>query len=189
MPALTTRRLRLVPVTLEAIEGVLLHDRARAEAALEDIARVCGSQHQGRAQFPPAWPNDELVSIGFPYSLDAIRASPQTRLWGDSLVLPLEGPAIVLGSVVFKGHPADGVAEVGYAVVESSRSQGYATEATQACVEWALAQDGITAIQATTFPWHHASLGVIRKCGMTQIGTREHEMLGDLLVFERRRPT
>ena len=189
MPALVTRRLRLVPVTLEAIEGVLLHDRARAEAALEDIARVCGSQHPGRAQFPPAWPNDELVSIGFPYSLDAIRASPQTRLWGDSLVLPLDPdvPPIVLGSVVFKGLPPDGIAEVGYAVVESSRSQGYATEATRACVEWALAQDGIHAVQATTFPWHHASLGVIRKCGMTQVGTREHEMLGDLLVFERRR--
>jgi ribosomal-protein-alanine N-acetyltransferase len=187
MPALVTERLRLVPVTLEAIEGVLLHDRARAEAALEEILRICGSTHTGRAKFPPAWPNDELVSIGFPHSLDAIRASPQTRLWGDSLVLPLEGPAIVLGSVVFKGLPPDGIAEVGYAVVEDSRSQGFATEATQACVEWALAQPGIHAVQATTFPWHHASLGVIRKCGMTQVGTRDHEMLGDLLVFERRR--
>lgn len=187
MPALVTERLRLVPITLETIEGVLRHDRAAAEAGLEDILRVCGSQHAGRAQFPPAWPNDELVSIGFPYSLEGIRAQPHIRLWGDSLVLPLEGPAVVLGSVVFKGLPPDGIAEVGYAVVEDSRSQGFATEATRACVEWALDQPGIQAVQATTFPWHHASLGVIRKCGMVQVGTREHEMLGDLLVFERRR--
>src|SRR6185312_5759733 len=137
MPALVTERLRLVPITLETIEGVLRHDRAAAEAALEDILRVCGSTHTGRAQFPPAWPNDELVSIGFPYSLEAIRAQPHIRLWGDSLVLPLEGPPVVLGSVVFKGLPKDGIAEVGYAVVEDSRSQGYATEATQACVDWA----------------------------------------------------
>jgi [ribosomal protein S5]-alanine N-acetyltransferase len=187
MPALVTERLRLVPITLECIEGVLRHDRAAAEAALEDILRVCGSTHAGRAAFPPAWPNDELVSIGFPYSLDAIRARPEIRLWGDSLVVPREGPARVLGSVVFKGRPPDGIAEVGYAVVEDSRSQGFATEATRACIEWALAQDGITAVQATTFPWHHASLGVIRNVGMVQIDVREHDILGDLLVFERRR--
>jgi RimJ/RimL family protein N-acetyltransferase len=187
MPALLTERLRLVPITLDIIEGVLHHDRVRAEAALEDILRVCGSTHAGRAQFPPHWPNDELVSIGFPYSLDAIRAQPHIRLWGDSLALPREGPPIVVGSVVFKGRPDDGIAEVGYAVEESSRGQGLATEATRACVEWALAQDGITAVHATTFPWHHASLGVIRKVGMVQVDTRDHDVLGELLVFERRR--
>ena len=62
-----------------------------------------------------------------------------------------------------------------------------ATEATMACVEWALEQPGIAAVQATTFPWHLASLGVIRKVGMQPCGTREHDVLGELLVFERRR--
>ena len=38
-----------------------------------------------------------------------------------------------------------------------------------------LAQPGITAVRATTFPWHAASLGVIRHLGMRQIGTREHD--------------
>ena len=54
-------------------------------------------------------------------------------------------------------------------------------------VAWALDQPGITAVQATTFPWHVASLGVIRRVGMIPIGTRDHDTLGDLLVFERRR--
>lgn len=173
MPALVTRRLRLVPVTLEAIEAVLDHDKPRAEA-------VVG------ARFPDAWPNDELVASGFPYSLEAIRAAPEIRLWGDSLVLLKDEPRII-GSVVFHGHPADGVAEVGYSIEEGSRGQGLASEATRACVEWALAQDGIAAVQATTFEWHLASLGVIRKLGMTQIGVRDHDTLGELLVFERRR--
>ena len=187
MPALTTERLRLVPITLEMVEGVMRRDRAAAEAALDVGLRACGWDLPACARFPDQWPNEELVARAFPFSLDAIRAAPDVRLWGDSLVLPLDGPPIVLGSVVFKGLPPDGVAEVGYAVVEDSRSQGYATEATRACVDWALDQPGIHAVQATTFPWHHASLGVIRKCGMTHIETREHEMLGDLLVFERRR--
>jgi RimJ/RimL family protein N-acetyltransferase len=94
----------------------------------------------------------------------------------------------VVGSVIFHGRPdGDGVAEVGYGVEESSQGQGYATEGTRACVEWALEQPGVTAVTAVTFPWHIASLRVIQKCGMKQVDTREHAMLGEMLVFERRR--
>ena len=173
MPALLTERLRLLPITLEAIEAVLDRDKARAEA-------IVG------ARFPPAWPNDQLLDVGFPYSRHAIRAAPEIRLWGDSLVVLRDEP-LVVGSVVFHGHPSDGIAEVGYGIEESSRGKGLASEATCACVEWALAQPGIAAVQATTFPWHAASLGVIRHVGMHPIGTREHDTLGELLVFERRR--
>lgn len=187
MPALTTERLRLVPITLDMIEGVMRRDRAAAEAALDVALRAHGWDLPACARFPDAWPNDELVARAFPFSLDAIRTDPATRLWGDSLVLPLEGPPRVVGSVVFKGRPADGIAEVAYGIEDSSRRQHLASEATRACVDWALQQDGIQAVQATTFTWHHASLGVIRNVGMTQVGTREHEMLGELLVFERRR--
>ena len=88
---------------------------------------------------------------------------------------------------MFHGHPPDGIAEIGYAIEQRSRGVGLATEATRACVEWALAQPDITAIHATTFPWHVASLGVIRNLGMRQVATREHDTLGELLVFERRR--
>ena len=174
MPALDTPRLRLVPITLEMIEAVVRQDRPAAE-------RVVG------AAFPDGWPNEQLVAQAFPFSIDAIRADPITRLWGDTLVLLREGPARVVGSVVFHGRPEDGVAEVGYSIEDASRGIGLATEATGACVEWALGEPGIAAVQATTFPWHHASLGVIRKIGMTQVAVREHDVLGELLVFERRR--
>jgi RimJ/RimL family protein N-acetyltransferase len=173
MPALLTERLRLIPITLEAIEAVLDHDKPRAE-------QLVG------ARFPRGWPDDPLLDVGFPYSRTAIRAAPETRLWGDSLVVLRDEPRVV-GSVVFHGRPCDGVAEIGYSIEQSSRGNGLATEATRACVEWALAQADIAAVHATTFPWHVASLGVIRNLGMRQIATREHDTLGELLVFERRR--
>jgi len=173
MPALVTERLRLIPITLDAFEAVATGDKRRAEALVG-------------AAFPPGWPDDPLLDVGFPYSLDAVRSAPETRLWGDSLVLLRDQPRVV-GSVVFHGRPRTGVAEVGYSVEQRSRGQGLATEATRACVEWALAQVGIDAVQATTFPWHVASLGVIRNVGMAPIATREHDTLGELLVFERRR--
>ena len=173
MPTLVTERLRLVPITLEAIEAVLDRDQARAEALVG-------------ARFPRGWPNDPLLDVGFPYAREAIRAAPDIRLWGDSLVLLRDEPCVV-GSVVFHGHPTDGIAEIGYAIEERSRGVGMASEATHACVEWALAESGITAVRATTFPWHIASLGVIRNLGMRQVATRDHDTLGELLVFERQR--
>ncbi|HEY6178471.1 MAG TPA: GNAT family N-acetyltransferase [Kofleriaceae bacterium] len=173
MPELLTARLRLVPITLEAMEAVLDGDPRRAEA-------IVG------ARFPRGWPDAPLLDVGFPYARDAIRADPAIRLWGDSLVVLRDDPRVV-GSVVFHGWPADGIAEVGYAIEERSRGVGLASEATRACVEWALTQAGIVAVQATTFPWHIASLGVIRNAGMQQIATRDHDTLGELLVFERRR--
>jgi len=173
VPALITERLRLVPITLEGIEAVLDRDQARAEALVG-------------ARFPPGWPGAPLLDVGFPYSRDAIRADPEVRLWGDSLVVLRDEPRVV-GSVVFHGRPSDGIAEIGYAIEERSRGAGLASEATRACLDWALAQPGITAVQATTFPWHAASLGVIRNLGMRQVATRDHDTLGELLVFERRR--
>jgi len=173
MPGLVTERLRLVPITLEAMEAVLDGDRRRAEA-------IVG------ARFPPGWPDIQLLEVGFPYARDAIRAAPDIRLWGDSLVVLRDEPRVV-GSVVFHGRPTDGIAEVGYSVEERARGAGLATEATRASVAWALDQPGIVAVQATTFPWHTASLGVIRKLGMQQVATRDHDTLGELLVFERRR--
>ena len=175
MPALQTRRLRLIPITLPLVEAVMARSKARAE-------EVAG------ARFPASWPNDDLVARAFPLSIDAVRANPDVRLWGDTLILPKDEPRVV-GSVIFHGRPDDGIAEVGYGVEEVSRGQGLATEATQACIDWALAQPGIHAVRATTFPWHVASLGVIRNCGLTQIDARDHDTLGQLLVFEIKRGT
>ncbi len=176
MPNISTSRLLLVPISLPMLEAVLANQRSQAEAMIG-------------ASFPDAWPGEELISRAFPYSMDAVRSEPARRLWGDSLVVRRDlsgGRPRVVGSVIFHGRPDDGVAEVGYGIDDDVRGQGFATEATSACVEWALREPGIAAVQATTFPWHLASLAVIRKLGMQPAGTREHDTLGELLVFERR---
>jgi ribosomal-protein-alanine N-acetyltransferase len=173
---LCTPRLSLEPICLAMVEAVMLGRREDAERVAE-------------ARLPEAWPNHSLIERAFTASLDEIRADPATRLWGDRLMIMKEprGERRVVGSVVFHGKPGpDGIAEVAYGVEGGSRSQGLATEATSACVQWALEQPGVVAVRATTFPWHLASLRVIQKMGMVQVGTREHELLGELLVFEAR---
>ncbi len=174
---LRTARLELVPMTVAMVEAVMLGRRDDAERLV-------------RARMPSRWPNRELVERAFTASLDAIRAQPDVRLWGDRVMIVRSGEADarVVGSVVFHGRPGDdGVAEIAYGVEEASQSQGYATEAVAESVAWALSQPGVNAVQAATFAWHRPSLRVIEKVGMQPAGKREHDMLGEMLVFERRR--
>jgi RimJ/RimL family protein N-acetyltransferase len=177
MDILRTSRLELVPMTLAMVEAVILGRREEAERLVS-------------ARMPDRWPNRELVERAFTASLDVIRTLPEVRLWGDRVMVLRDGPngdARVVGSVVFHGRPDDGIAEIAYGVEESSQGQGFATEAVAASVAWALRERGVHAVQAATFAWHRPSIRVIEKVGMKQVGCREHEVLGEMLVFERRR--
>ena len=168
---IVTERLVLVPLTLPMVEAVMGGDRRRAE----ELAQ---------ARLPDAWPGSELIHRGFGAALEDIRADEKKRLWGDRLLITRTGEPRVVGSVVFHGRPdEDGVAEVGYGVEEGSRGLGLATEGTRACVRWALSQPGVSAVAATTFPWHVASLRVIEKLGMKLCDSRDHELFGELLVY------
>lgn len=173
MHVLQTERLELVPITLPLVEAVMLDRRA-------DVMRLVD------AKLPERWPGRALIERAFSASLENVRAAPDVRLWGDRLMITRGGERRLVGSVVFHGAPdAHGEVEVGYGVEESSQGMGYGTEATCAMVDWALAQPGVTRVTATTLPWHKASIRILQKAGFRASGWREHELLGDLQVFER----
>jgi RimJ/RimL family protein N-acetyltransferase len=171
---LQTDRLVLVPITIATIEAIFAGRRDLAEAAVG-------------APLPEAWPGRALVERAFRADLDAIRADPTFRLWGDRVMITRQGPKRVVGSVVFHGGPdGDGIVEVGYGVERDSQRQGFATEATRAAVEWACGQPGVRRIRATTPSWHVASRKVLERCGLELVGQHEHDVLGELLDFERK---
>ena len=173
---LRTARLELVPITLAHVEAVFLGERA-------DFERII------LAHVPPAWPNRAIVERAFSASLEDIRADPGGRLWGNRLIIAHdedESRPRLVGSVIFHGRPGEeGIVEIGYGVEDDSQGRGYATEAVSACVTWALSQPMVEIVEATTFPWHRASLRVIEKVGMKRIRVREHDMLGEMWVFAR----
>ncbi len=170
---LYTERLVMVPITIEIVESMFLGTRDVAEKALD-------------AAIPEAWPGRALVERAFRADLDAIRKNPDFRLWGDRVMITRSGPRRVVGSVVFHGGPDDeGVVEIGYGVEKDSQCQGYATEATRAAVEWAFAQPTVRLVRATTPSWHVASRKVLERAGLRQVGAQEHDMLGEVLEYER----
>ena len=170
-----TPRLELRPVSLPTVVA-LVEGRPRGE-----IEAIIG------AELPWTWPSRALVEQAFPVSLDAIRADPETRLWGDRLVLAREESPRVIGSVLFHGRPAaDGVCEVAYGIEDASQGHGYATEALTTCLGWALAQPECRVVRATTTDWHKASKRLLEKVGMRLVGDRR-EGDASMLVYEKAR--
>jgi RimJ/RimL family protein N-acetyltransferase len=170
MEPLFTDRLELRPITLPLVIA-FLEGRRRNE--LEELVG---------AELPWTWPSRALVEQVFEASLEAIRANPETRLWGDRLIVTREEHPKVVGSVVFHGRPGgDGVCEVGYGVEDTSQGKGYASEALVACIDWALAQPECKRVVAKTSTWHKASIRVLEKVGMRLVAED-----GEARVYEKR---
>ena len=76
-----------------------------------------------------------------------------------------------IGDLCFKGLEANGMAEIGYGILEEYQGQGYAAEAVGAAVIWALKQPDVTCVEAETAPDNRASQRVLEKCGFLPSGT------------------
>ena len=88
----------------------------------------------------------------------------------------------MIGDLGFKGKPnRRGTVEIGYRVAPAYRRQGYASEATRALVDWALAQGGVERITAECNPDNVGSIRVLEKLGMRRL-----ESDGVLLRWELR---
>lgn len=172
---LYSERLELQPITRALVEAVLEGRRDVAEA-------LC------RARFPDVWPGRALVERAFPCPLEKLREDPEAWLWGARVLVTRGASRQVVGSVVLDGRPDPaGSVEVAYGVDGAYQGRGFATEGTRAVVRWALMQAEVGRVTASTFPWHQASRRVLQKIGMREVGTRETELFGDLVVYARDR--
>jgi ribosomal-protein-alanine N-acetyltransferase len=176
MDRIVTDRLELVPITRALVDAVLAERREEAEA-------ICGGK------FPAMWPGRVLVERAFACPLEKLTQDPESWLWGARvLVTRVGGERRVVGSVILNGRPdGDGQVEVAYGVDGDHQGRGFATEGTDAVVRWALEQPEVLRVTASTFPWHVASRRVLTKIGMREIGTRETELFGDLVVYAKGR--
>lgn len=71
----------------------------------------------------------------------------------------------VVGSLGLFWPPSGGRVEIGYGVVPSRQGRGYASEATAALTEFALALDDVHTVHADVEPSNPASARVLEKAG------------------------
>ena len=89
--------------------------------------------------------------------------------WYAMWMIEQKGGAYV-GNLCFKGLNADGSVEIGYGISEEHQGKGYATEAVDAAVAWALKQPGVFRVESETEPDNRKSQRVLEKCGFIPSG-------------------
>ena len=80
-----------------------------------------------------------------------------------------------IGDLCFKDLKDDGSVEIGYGITEENQGKGYATEAIEGVVAWALNQSGVRQVEAETEPSNRKSQRVLEKCGFSSLGVNGEE--------------
>jgi len=141
-PVLHTPRLTLTPMTLDELEEIV---------------------EKYRSEVPE-------LSQAYAEMLANCRRFPNDFLWNTAWKMVLSENGNHAGDAGFKGLSASGVVEIGYGIEEEFQGKGLATEGVAALCDWALAQPGISAVEAETDPENGASRRVLEKIGFQPTG-------------------
>jgi [ribosomal protein S5]-alanine N-acetyltransferase len=171
----STLRLELAPMTADAIDALLSGDSER-------LRSLTGAVFPRPVQPPP------YMAEALPAVRNRLRESPSELQWWNWLVIRRDNREAI-GSVAFAGRPDDaGAVLIGYAMYPGGEGSGYATEATQALVEWAFTQPGVRIVRAMAPVWNTPAVHVAEKVGMRPVGSYEDDEVGEVLIYETVRP-
>lgn len=170
----STSRLELAPMSAEAIEALLSGDRERLQSLTAAV-------------FPAPVEPPPYMAEALPAVHSRLRDSPSELQWWNWLVIRRDTREAI-GSVAFAGRPDEaGAVLIGYAMYPGGQGSGYATEATQALVEWAFSQPGVRVVRAMAPVWNTPAVHVAEKVGMHPVGSYEDDEVGEVLIYETAR--
>lgn len=174
MLTLETARLVLAPLRADAIDALLEGDEAR-------LTMLTGYTFPLPLRPPP------LMAEVLPLVREQLRNNPGSLGWWIWLTVD-HATRQVTGAIGFGGPPdAEGSVMIGYSTYPGAAHRGFATEATDALVRWALAQSGVRRVCASIPPDNVPARRVAEKVGMRIAGTVWEEEIDDVLLYEKKR--
>ena len=165
-----TERLELVACNRMHFEALMQSEEAFAKLLGVKLA-------DGWLAFP------EAVS----YSQKLLASNPQILRWSMHVFLH-KADHTIIGNGGYKGLPdADGMVEIGYAVAPDYQNLGLATEAALGMIKNAFSYDIVRMVEAHTLAEENASVKVLRKCGMHNVGEKHDPEDGHIWHWRVRR--
>lgn len=167
-----TERLRILQLDLLDLE------LCSKENGKEEFERKNGLNSIGKA-------TEEEIEFNNDFYKAALK-DPDNAKWCMLIEIVLVEENKVIGGICFKGNPDEnGEIEIGYGLnSEKYWNKGYMTEAVRPMVKWALEQDGISAVTASTNKDNFASQKVLKKINMIKYKETEKlfwwKVTGDL---------
>ncbi|MEO7021822.1 MAG: GNAT family N-acetyltransferase [Ktedonobacteraceae bacterium] len=159
-----TRRLKLIPFTLELKRAVLADKKQLSELL-------------GNVRAPDTWPGPDIAEA-LPFFISQLEKQPSAPVW-DGIIVHKEDQ-VIIGDMGFMGPPdATGRVEIGYSIIPEYRNQGYATEMACHLIAWGLNQSGVTSVVASCSDNNLSSIKVLEKAGMRRLSPD-----GNLLKWE-----
>jgi [ribosomal protein S5]-alanine N-acetyltransferase len=98
-----------------------------------------------------------------------LAAHPEAASWWTHWFVH-RADAALIGLGGFKGAPADGAVEIGYALAPGYRHRGLAAEAARGMLAFAWANPGVDRVLAHTLPAANASTAVLERLGFANQG-------------------
>lgn len=149
-----TKRLELVPVTLEIIHSL-------SEGSNEEIIKI-GIKPNGQ------WPTEDTKDI-LPIIYESLvksRIPSGFEFW----MIVNKDTMQVIGDIGFHGKPNDqGDVEVGFGLVEKERGKGFGFEALEAIMDWLSKQESVKVIKADCLIHNIPSQRILQKVHMKEI--------------------
>lgn len=159
-PLLQTRRLDLVPATLEHIQSELENPG--------HLGTLLG------ANIPDSWPPGEYDRDAIEYFHVMYQADGAAAVgWYVWYAIMRDEPGRrgdLVATAGYFGPPAAGTVEIGYSVIPAMQGRGIASEIVAALVEHAFIHGAVDAVIAHTHDHNPASIRVLQKCGFQRAG-------------------
>lgn len=103
--------------------------------------------------------------------LAQLRVATAADPWTHGFALVHRAERVVIGTGGYKGPPdADGMVEIAYGVAPGYQGRGYATEAAQVLMDYAISTGRVRTVRAHTLAQVNASTRVLEKCGFKCLG-------------------
>lgn len=136
-----------------------------ADRDAQDFASATG------LEIPAEWPPEHWDPDALNWLLNRMAEHPEAAGWARYIALPSEARLKLIGTCGCVGPPeATDDVEIGYSILPAYQRQGFASEATEALVQWIFRFGHVHSVNAQTFPDLLGSLGVLRRCGFAFAG-------------------